>query len=105
MGEEGVKYAGRKLPRSSRKVMTAMQEEGREGSPLIRATFPSDLTEPRSQINVLTCSAEGLSEMTSDASRSALDAFCSPSAAITCKKGDESEDEESAALVLGAIHL
>ena len=31
----------------------------------------------------LTCSAEGLSDMTSEASLSALDAFCSPSAAIT----------------------
>ena len=37
----------------------------------------------------LTCRADGLSEMTSDASLSARDAFCSPSAAITCEeKGD-----------------
>ncbi len=31
----------------------------------------------------LTCSAEGLSAMTLAASRKALDAFCSPSAAMT----------------------
>ena len=57
----------------------------RNGIPFASRNFSMGLTQPHTR----TCSADGLSEMTSDASRSAREAFCSPSAAITCKMEKE----------------